>query len=148
MRIRQRAYLGVWSEELSPEAISRLVGLRPDRATHRGSRSVDPPRPVASSWCLDATGGRPVDEQVDELLARIEPVAAALADLLATRPVTGRIQVVRELDHPDGVEEERGGIGSLEKPSGQHQLLGFFLDVGVLGRLASIGLGLDVDEYG
>lgn len=148
MRILRYGYLGVSSESLDPDTITARLGIEPDRVEVRGSRSVDPLRPVAHRWRLDASPGGTVDAHLEELLGRIEPVADRLVALTAGGEATATIVVVRSFDHPDGVEEEVDEVGPLQKAAGQHQLLGFGLEPRMLGRLAELGIGLDVDEYG
>ncbi|HMJ76478.1 MAG TPA: DUF4279 domain-containing protein [Iamia sp.] len=148
MKVLQYVYLGVSSETLDPATITQRIGIGPDRVEVRASRSVDPPRPVANRWRLDASPGGTVDDRIDEMLARIEPCADRLAELTAAGEVAAVIEVVRHLGHPDGDEEEARDVGSLQKLPGQHQLLGFALSTRTLTRLVDLGLSLDFDEYG
>ena len=132
------------------------LGLEPDEVSVRGSRTPTPPRPVAHAWkivCRER--GLTVDEQVGHIMRRLRPyrdAIAALARELAARD-PGRagvvLEVVRDLDDPDGEEDELSRPGAeLQKLPGRHQLLGWSLDREVLEFLVVTGARLDVDEYG
>lgn len=147
MRILQYVYLGVSSEALDPDTITQRIGISPDHVAVRASTSVEPPRPVAHQWRLDASPRGTVDDRIADLLDRIDPCADRLAEMTATRQVTAVIEVVRYFGHPDG-DEEGHEVSSLQKLAGQHQLLGFALGTTTLDRLVRLGLSLDFDEYG
>jgi hypothetical protein len=96
--------------------------------------------------------GLRVDEQIEKVLARVEPVTAHLHELSHTPDVSIVLQVVRFFADEDGEEEKfEGGIdadgGLFERLSGQHQLLGWALSSDQLRLLVSIGASFDADEY-
>jgi hypothetical protein len=152
MRIRQRAYFAVKSDRLDPDAIAARLGLAPDEATVRGTRSADPPRPALHAWTIRCDRAVRVDEQIAEVLARLAPVREALTTLLAESNTYGVLQVVRYFDDPEGEPEHHpgapDGIDGLEVVSGQHQMLGWHLDRSTIEFLVETGVELDVDEYG
>ena len=127
------------------------MGLAPDRALVRGSRTADPPRPRFHVWEIrcDESGLR-IDEQIERVIVRVEPIRTAIRDLVAEPgDVRAWLQMVRYFHAEDGDEEVIDETPEgLVKLSGQHQLLGWHVDRRVLSFLSDIGADLDADEYG
>jgi hypothetical protein len=107
-------------------------------------------RPSAHSWQLICDKpGLTVDEQITELIVRLEPARAAIRDLTAGDGVAAVLQVVRYFNDESGEEEDLApSAKGMERVSGQHQLLGWHLDPDTLAFLADIRADFDVDEYG
>ncbi|MFG1774804.1 DUF4279 domain-containing protein [Micromonospora sp. NPDC049051] len=154
MWIRQYAYFSLRSRSVPASEITARLGLEPDEVLVRGSRSVEPPRPVLHNWQITCREpGLAVDEQIARVVARLLPLAAEVRHVAADlRSVDGeqggaRLQVVRHLDAEDGEPEEAVAVGGLTKLPGQHQLLGWHLDRATLAFLHLVGADLDVDEY-
>jgi Domain of unknown function (DUF4279) len=155
--MRQYCYFAIHSVVMSPEEIAKAVGLEPNSSWVRAWRSVDPPRPVSNKWRIDATTtNATVDDQLASILGRLaghEDAISALVRRLADDPQEAEyggatMQVVRHFNDDEGVEE-LGVIGpDLRKLAGQHQLLGWHLDLSTLQLLQRLGASLDVDEYG
>jgi hypothetical protein len=107
--------------------------------------------PAEHSWRIYAADQeRPVDEQISELLARLQPYQEAIAAFVGGEGSASRAQlhVVRHFNDPDGEEESLDSPASgLEKLPGQHQLLGWHLSRDVMAFLMSVAAELDVDEY-
>jgi hypothetical protein len=156
MRVDQYAYFALHSSVLPAAEMAARVGLEPDEVVVRGSRTADPPRPVEHRWkivCRER--GLRVDEQIDRVIERLGPhrdrIAALSRDLAVRDPEHGGavLEIVRHFDYPFGEEEELSPPDAeLRKLAGQHQLLGWGLDRGVLEFLLETGAYLDVDEYG
>jgi hypothetical protein len=108
---------------------------------------------VHHSWKIECrTAGLRVDEQIEQVLGRIAPVAERVRDLAETDEVATRLQIVRLFDDDDGEEELfEGGIdedgGLYERLAGQHQLLGWRLTSDQLSLLVSVRASIDSDEY-
>jgi hypothetical protein len=121
----------------------------------RGSKAASPPRPPVHAWkVVCRAGGLTVEEQIERVVGRLRPVVDRIAALVqqpdaSADGVTATLQVVRYLDDEDGEEEgaEPTATG-LVRLSGQHQFLGWHLDLRVLQFLCVTGAELDVDEYG
>ena len=150
MKIYQYADFLVKSVSVSADDVTAALGVKPTRVWVRGERSVEPVRPQTHGWSLRATGGGVVDELVLELLDRIEPAAGKFAQLTSGGEATATISFMRSFGDDDGVEEDAGPElpGNLVRMSGQHQLLGFHLDVDLMRRLVALDCSLDFDEYG
>ncbi|WP_354481358.1 DUF4279 domain-containing protein [Leifsonia sp. 563] len=154
VRIRQYVYFRLFSETVTADAITEALGLDPDRVSVRGSRRVDPPRPVTHSWQLRCgEPGLRVDEQVERVVRRLQPIDARIRELVATADVEAVLQIVRNFDAEDGEREildvsVSPAGDTLTKLAGQHQLLGWHLDARTLAFLSNIGAELDCDEYG
>jgi Domain of unknown function (DUF4279) len=153
MRIRQYVYFALKSETVSAATITAHVGMQPDSVTVRGTKQSAPPRPVCHSWAIECRhGGLTVDEQTAIVLARIRPVAEPIRALTANESVSAVLQVVRYFNDEEGEDEDLGPVmtddgRAMQKLAGQHQLLGWHLNIDDLTFLASIPAALDVDEY-
>jgi hypothetical protein len=133
--IRQRRQFAVHSVSLSVVTLSEAIGMEPDASAVRGSRRAHPPVPVTNVWRIGPsdTNGR-VDDQIEEIMTRLEHRVDALAALSARLRSDPRektygglvVSVARHFDDPDGVEEV-GEIadGRWAKLPSQHQLLGW-----------------------
>ncbi|RYY05649.1 MAG: DUF4279 domain-containing protein, partial [Alphaproteobacteria bacterium] len=53
LRIRQYVYFGLWSKDTSAVVITEMLQTVPDASWVRGSRAVDPPRPVSHKWAIE-----------------------------------------------------------------------------------------------
>ena len=136
MRARQYVYFAVWSDEVSAVEVEERLGLRADNVLVRGSKDPDRPLPVQHLWAVESQQrDRPLYDQIDEVIARIAPLEAALSDLLSDgRDVACVLQVVRFLNDADASERETLPLG-----------FGFHRDaLQLLGRLNA---RIDVDEY-
>jgi hypothetical protein len=150
MKIKQYVYFGIGSEMLPPDEIGRQVGLPPDRALLRGSRTKSPPRPAIHTWQIRCDEpGLPIDEMIGQVMARLAPSRAAIRELVKTSDhTTAWLQIVRNFNTDDGEDEVIDVDDGLEKLAGQHQLLGWHLNRDVLDFLSEVGAELDADEYG
>ncbi|MEV5711705.1 DUF4279 domain-containing protein [Actinoallomurus sp. NPDC052274] len=131
--------------------ITARLGIEPDEVTVRGSRLARPPRPVAHEWrVVCRKPGLTVDEQmariIDRLFGHAERIGALAVELdrVDGDSGTGRLQVVRIFEHPEGATSP---VDGLEKHSEQHRLLGWHLDARTLEFLRLTRAELDVDEY-
>jgi hypothetical protein len=153
MKIRQYVYLGVSSKTMTAAEMESHIGAPPDDVKIKGSRRADPPVPVMHSWRIEChEPGLRVDEQIERVLARIEPVVEGLRTLSRHPAVTIQLQIARFFADERGEEEAfEGGIdddgGLYERLSGQHQLLGWGLSSDQLGLLVSFNASIDADEY-
>lgn len=154
VRIRQFVGFSLSSAVLSPEEITAELGLEPDRCLVRGSKRSDPPVPVGHVWEVrcDERGLR-IDEQADRVFRRIRPHADSIRELIATSPVGAVLSICRDFEADDGEEELLAEVAgpdgdTLTKLAGQHQLLGWHLDVAFLAFLVTVGADIDCDEYG
>jgi hypothetical protein len=155
VRIRQYAYFALSSQLMTPDDMTKNLGMAPDEVRVRADRLAEPPRPAAHVWRVVCRHrGRTVDEQISDIVTRLTPITAEigrLARILAQNEgdrAGARLQVVRYFGDDDGEDEEPVVVGDLEKLAGQHQLLGWHLDRAVLDFLQAAGADLDVDEYG
>jgi hypothetical protein len=156
VRVGQYVYFALSSPSVSAQEMTARLCLEPDEVSVRGSRTSAPPRPVAHVWkivCRER--GLTVDEQVGQIMRRLRPhrdeIAALSRELAARDPgqAGAVLEVVRDFDDPDGEEEELSPPDAyFQKLPGQHQLLGWSLDLEVLQFLLVTGAHLDVDEYG
>ena len=154
MRLRQYVYFGLASDVVSPAEITSAVGADPDEISVRGSKRTDPPRPASHSWMLRCDKpGLTVDDQIQDVLQRVRPLADKIRDLTTRTDVVAVLQIVRDFDAEDGEEESHDDLDlpageRLTTFLGQHQLLGWHLEADTLAFLASLGADIDCDEYG
>jgi len=151
MKIYQYADFVVKSDSLSPDDITGALLLEPSSVSWRGARSKEPMMPRTNVWCRRAVGVGCVDDLVRELVELIEPRAAKLGSLTEDGVATATISLMRSFGDDDGVEEDEGDLGlpeNLVRLPGQHQLLGFHLDVDLMKRLVALSCSVDFDEYG
>ena len=136
MRADQYVYFAVRSDDVTAVEVEERLGLRPDSVLVRGSRDPDRPVPAHHKWAVESQQrDRSLYDQIEEVLARIAPVEAALTDLLSGgREISYVLQVVRLLNDPDAPEEET-------------LPLGFGFDRDALQLLARLDASIDVDEY-
>ena len=153
MRISQYVYFNVSSETLSAADVTGRLLFEPDEFSVMGAR--DPLRvlPRQHHWKVMALPeNRPVGEQIEEIVARLAPVADRISELVGGGEVAATLWVVRHFDDEDG-EEDAGTPPELaaqgfEKLGGQHHLLGWELNRAVLDFLQTTGAVLCVDECG
>jgi hypothetical protein len=150
MKILQYAHFDVASDIYSPDQITAELLVEPTRVSWRGTRSTEPLIPRTNLWRYRAKGTGTVDELVRELLAVFEPLAEQLARLTANDDSWLGVRFMRSFGDPDGIEEDEGPgdlPDHLVRVSGQHQLVGFHLDVDLMARLVALRCALDFDEY-
>jgi len=156
MKVRQRVYLSVHSNEFLPERISADLGLTADESRLRGSRILGPPpAPRHHMWSLFS--GAPETSRLDDhfaaLFARLSPASEAIRRLAESGKHEVCIAVVRYFDpgpEDDAVLAARtaGLAPDIEILRGQHPLLGFGLDSKQVSWLGRLGVSIDFDEYG
>ena len=159
MRVRQRAYFGIWSTTLSPPEITGALRIEPDEVMAKGGRRAGPP-PMPKYHLWKVLSGLPMDGPIgphlETLLPRIEPAKDRIRELLRRGNGTfARLEVVRYFEEGDEeFDEATYGLGEEElakgwtRVSGQHPFLGFALEHDVIAFLNYIGAYMDFDEYG
>jgi hypothetical protein len=155
MRMSQHVYFTIRSETVTAADVTAALGNEPDRIEVRGSKQTNPrPRPFSHSWSLGcANTSQPLDDQVASVLERIAPVASAVGRLVDEQNVVAKLVFVRYFNDEDGEDESLDSTTTLdglnfEKLEGQHQLLGWALDVEQIALLARMRASIDADEYG
>jgi Domain of unknown function (DUF4279) len=151
MKIHQYAHLDIGSDVYDPDQITLRLGPEPTSVSWRGCRSNEPMIPKSNVWRFRASAIDRIDDLLTELIGALESVSGRLASLTAGDASWVGVSIMRSFDDRQGVEEELTPAGApigLVKLPGQHQLLGFHLDVALLARFVSLGCSLDFDEYG
>ncbi|MBQ0892879.1 DUF4279 domain-containing protein [Micromonospora sp. U56] len=156
MRVHQYVYFSLRSDYIPADEIAARLGTEADEIRVKASRRENPPAPRCHAWnvvCRD--GGLTVDEQIDRVIDRLQPLTDQIAALAREIDASegecraATLQVVRYFNDDDGEEENPQPDGTdLVRLPGQHQLLGWHLDRRVLEFLHHTGAELDVDEYG
>jgi Domain of unknown function (DUF4279) len=137
MRVKQEAYLLIYSAVLSPAHITQRLGIEPDvqqkkslsRKAHKWGLLTRCPE-----WALlrvqpwDNTHN--VTAQLVDLVERLEPVAEEIRDIAQHERTSAVLRVVRWYF-----------------PSADEVELSFHLDLRVLQFLINAGVELDVSEY-
>jgi hypothetical protein len=158
MRIRQRAYFGIWSSLFTPPEITGRLLVEPDEMRFRGSTKAGPPPfPRLHSWCLRS--GITEEAELERHFEALEPRIAAVKDgvwalLNNDDDAIARLAIVRYFSEGDeDFDEETYGLSEAEiekgwrRLSGQHPFLGFVIAPQMLNLLHHIGAFVDVDEY-
>jgi hypothetical protein len=101
MKVRQRVYLSVHSNEFLPERISADLGLTADESRLRGSRELGPP-PVPRDHMWSLFSGAPdtstLHDHFAALFGRLSPASEAIRRLAESGKHEVCIQVVRYFD--------------------------------------------------
>lgn len=155
MIVSQYAYFALTSSRVPAAEITARLGIEPDEIVVRGSRNADPARPARHRWKVACRKpGLTVDDQIARIVDRLFEHAGRIGELAVELedtdggPSASVLQVVRVFEHPHGEEEDlTSPFEGLQKLPGQHQLLGWHLDVRVLEFLRLTRAELDVDEY-
>jgi Domain of unknown function (DUF4279) len=99
------ASFGLWSRRMPASDMSAVLGLEPDEITVRAVDLVDPPVPASHEWmvtCRDPE--KTVDEQVEDLVQRLAPYTAQIAQLAAHLEQDecggARLHIVRQVNTP------------------------------------------------
>lgn len=127
------------SDELSPESMSRIMGVRPDGSRTKGTRLSDlhpllsrtSPLVVKSNrWELRESGGHEIHltELIERLLSRSFPLLPRWLDLKSAG-CTLVLQVVQDITAADAFGP------------------GFHIETEGLQFLGQLGAALDVDQY-
>lgn len=149
MLLRQYVYFALSSEHITAREMTAVLGIEPDETSVRGSRRTAPVAlPACHRWKISCREpGLRVDEQIANILGRLQPHTeriAALVARLATEvgPGAAVLQVVRYFnDSPGEAGEADQAIDQPPKPLSWH------LDHDVLSFLSATGATIDVDEY-
>ena len=155
MRIRQRAYLGLASDGLDPSQITELLGTEASETKVMGSRqSGPPPLPRSHLWKLESgvSDQSPLEDHLTALWPRLADLADGLQTFTSREDSSGRLQIVRYFEEgEEDFDEATWGLPAdspFERLGGQHPFLGWRLNAVQMQFLVSVGLDLDVDEYG
>jgi hypothetical protein len=128
-RVSARARLVFLSDELSPDDLTRLLGLASDKSWRLGElSSYGRPHPH-HGWELASRlpEDRPAEEQLTDLLERLAPIAPAVASLAKNPAVfQARLWLVRH---------------------GENWNPGLSLSLESIRHVDALGLGLDIDIY-
>jgi len=153
--MRQYVYFYLGSDVLTAAEIAKRLDLEPDKSAVPGSRRTDSsPVPASHSWSIHSRNqDQRLDDQISEVLARIQPVGSIVRELVRTTDTLAYLRIVRYFNVQDGIEENLDDISGagqrvLEHVGGQHQMLGWYLTPNQIELLAHLGAGIDADEYG
>ncbi|MEV4184226.1 DUF4279 domain-containing protein [Streptosporangium canum] len=135
MITEQRVYFTIQSNHLSPEQITRHLGMAPTRAeakeSRRGGRSGRP-IPPRHEWIMDS--GLPettsLDDQVEAVLSRLDGACERIGELTSLGSEAGLV-VFRSFE-----------------PGPASTRLGLLLSEETIGFLHKAGAHIWIDEYG
>lgn len=146
MKIRQYSYFSVKSTSLSAAAMAARIEMEPDEVLVMGSRSAEHVLPRVHAWKIVCRGDQSIEDQIQHLIDRLEPVRAQLTSFCADEEVTTTMQVVRYFRDADGVEAAPPDTG-WDRARQYPRPLGWHLSPSALQFLVSTRAALDVDEY-
>ncbi|WP_319944100.1 DUF4279 domain-containing protein [Nocardia aurantia] len=146
VKVWQYCYFALKSDMWPAADIAVRLGMEPDEVLVRGSRSSEHVIPRCHAWKVVRRSDESVDQQIQQLVDRLDPIRSALVSVCADDKVTAVMQVVRYFHHRDGVQAAPEGT-SWEQAQGWPRPLGWHLSAPVLEFLSSTRTELDVDEY-
>ena len=150
MKLKQYTHFTVRSQTLTPDELTQLIGVEPDKTTLRGSRVAETPErkpvPRAHMWDVECREYKlRVDDQIDAVLKRLTPAREAIRKLVIEHDdASARLSVARFFGDDEGEEEISYGS---DDPRQAVRLFGWYLDREVLDFLSYVRADLDVDEY-
>ncbi len=131
-KVQQYCYFWIASDIVTADEITALLGIQPDRRAVRGSRQTEPRVvPVEHSWELVCERHGRIDEQITDVLSRIEPVASHVRTLTSRGDVGAGLMMVRYFDDPEG----------------EYGAMGWCLSLEQVALLAAMGANIQADEY-
>jgi hypothetical protein len=123
------ARLVVLSDQLSPEELTELLGLAPDKSWRLGELTTGGRPYRHHGWELDSRlpQDRPAEEQLSDVLERLAPIAPAVGSL-ANNPAVfrARLWLVRH---------------------GENGNPGLSLSLESIRQIDALGVGLEIDMY-
>jgi hypothetical protein len=128
-RVSARARLVVLSDELSPEELTELLGMAPDKSWRLGELTTGGRPHRHHGWELDSrlAQDRAAEEQLSDLLERLAPIAPAVASIAKNPAVfRTRLWLVRHGDNWNP---------------------GFSFSLEAIRQIDSLGVGLEIDIY-
>ncbi|WP_405165587.1 DUF4279 domain-containing protein [Nocardia sp. NBC_01499] len=146
VKTRQYCYFALKSVTLSAADMTVRLGMEPDEVLVMGSRSPECVVPRCHSWKIVRRSDESVDEQIQHLVDRLDPIRAGLVSLCADDEISPVMQVVRYFHDLEGVQAAPGGT-TWEQARPWPRPLGWHLSISVIDFLSSTRTGLDVDEY-
>ncbi|WP_253784054.1 DUF4279 domain-containing protein [Nocardia amikacinitolerans] len=146
MKTRQYCYFALKSDTLSAAEITRQLGMEPDEVRVGGSRSSEHVLPRCHVWRIVRHSDESVDEQIQHLVDRLNPIRSKLISLRAESNVDSTMQVVRYFHDQDGAQAAPGGT-PWEQAQQRPRPLGWHLSMPVVEFLSATRTELDVDEY-
>ncbi len=129
MRVEQYAYFALKSLTVPAAEMTRRLGLEPDEAVVRGSRSVERDVPAVHAWKIVRESDEHIDDQVQHLVERLLPVRGELVRLTADPEIRAVMQVVRYFH------------------DGEPAKVSWRFPAETVAFLAEVGAVLDADEY-
>jgi ribosomal protein S18 acetylase RimI-like enzyme len=117
MRVEQYSYFALSSETMSAAGMSARLGMESDENW-------------AYTWRIVRRGDKRVEEQIQHIVDRLQPIRDALVDLTATPGITARLTVARYF-------HDRVGGGDV----------GWRVPAETMEFLAAVRASLTVDEY-
>ncbi|MEU2258399.1 DUF4279 domain-containing protein [Nocardia xishanensis] len=145
VKTRQYCYFKVECPTLSTGDLTVRLGMEPDEVPARTRRSARAVARNGAEWRIVRASDESVDDQIQHLVDRLDPIRAELVSLCAEDDVHSVMQVVRYFHDPDGVQAAPGGTAWTEARHWPRPL-GWNLSVPVLDFLSSARTALDVDE--
>lgn len=124
-----RARLVVLSDELSPDELTEMLGMAPDKSWRIGEPTTGGRQFRHHGWELHShiPRDRPAEEQLSDLLERLAPIAPAVASLASNPAVfSARLWLVRH---------------------GENWNPGLSLSVESIRQIDALGVGLEIDIY-
>ncbi|MFE5480465.1 DUF4279 domain-containing protein [Nocardia sp. NPDC056541] len=146
MKIRQYSYFALYSATMSAVEMAAQLQMDPDEAVVLGSKSAQHRIPRAHRWEIVRRSTESIDEQIEHLIARLDPVLSQVILLTKQPDVSAGMNVVRYYDDPDGVHGAPGGTPWAQARTWPRPL-GWHLSAPVLEFLLATGAELDIDEY-
>ncbi|MEV0077348.1 DUF4279 domain-containing protein [Nocardia neocaledoniensis] len=146
MKVVQYSYFTVYSDTMAASTMTERLGIDPDEVAVLGSRSVAHRIPRSHRWKLVRRGSESIDEQLEQLVDRLEPIRHQLTSLRSEPGVHASMHVVRYYGDPDGVHGAPDGT-PLAECQDWPRPLGWHLSHRVMEFLGAIGAELDIDEY-
>lgn len=134
MRVEQYCYFALKSRTVSAAEMTRRLGMEPDEAVVRGSRSAERDVPAVHAWKIFRRGAERVDEQVEHVVDRLLPVRDELVRLTADPEIAAVVQLVRYFNDDNDTDSEDADVG-------------WCLSARTLTFLADVRAFLDADEY-
>jgi hypothetical protein len=149
LKLKQYSNFTVWSQTLTPDELTKLLGVEPDETRVRGSRwpeaSGRKPVPRSHMWTVACRDGKlNVTDQIESVVRRLAPAREAIRALVEQEDATAMLTVARFFGDDEG--EEQVTYWS-DDPRVDVLPFGWYLDSSVIDFLSYVRAALNVGEY-